>query len=437
MLIISSGWYKPLLRSLADHKESHSVKTKLVTLKDIYKSVYFPVTGTDNPEKIKYFIKNAIENWGISYVMLVGDFRRVPIRYTHLETDAGGLYEELKFPTDLYYADIYDSEGNFSSWDTDDDDIYGEWPDKALREDIVDLSPDVHVGRLACMFISEVKTLVDKIIDYEENANTSEWFKTMIVCGGDTFDKSWEGGTDYNEGEVANEKALEYLPEFSPVRLYASLGNLTNENMLNEISKGSGFLYFVGHGNPRYWSTHENGDYANWTQGFSNKDMLKLTNEGKYPILMVGGCHNSEFDVTPLNLIKGFLEEGFDYFTYSEDGFGSYYLYNWALECWSWVFVRAKGGAIASMGSIGYGGVSIGDYNGNDIPDCIEGLDGWFETQFFRLYNEENIDILGETYGQVITDYVNNFPVYSDRYDCKIVETHLLIGDPSLKIGGY
>ena len=51
--------------------------------------------------------------------MLVGNFRKMPIRYTHLETDTGGEYEELEFISDLYYADIYDSEGNFSTWDTD------------------------------------------------------------------------------------------------------------------------------------------------------------------------------------------------------------------------------------------------------------------------------------------------------------------------------
>ena len=38
-------------------------------------------------------------------------------------------------------------------------------------------------------------------------------------------------------------------------------------------------------------------------------------------------------------------------------------------------------------------------------------MDGWFETQFFRIYNEENVDILGETYSQVVTDYVNNFAI--------------------------
>jgi hypothetical protein len=425
LLIISYDRYTALLNPLVTHKNSHGIETKLVSLKDIYNSVYFPVQGRDNPEKIKYFIRDAKENWGITYVMLVGNFRKMPIRYTHLETDTGGTYEELEFISDLYYADIYDSKGNFSSWDTDSDGFYGEWPYPEVHamEDTVDLIPDVYVGRLACMFSFEVRTMVNKIIDYEENAYESDWFKTMIVFGGDTFHKKYESGTNYDEGEVANEKALEFMEGFNHVRLWASLGNLTTANIQNEISKGAGFLYFVGHGNPEQWSTHENCD-KNWTEGIHNKDMYKLSNRGMYPILMVGGCHNSEFDVTPLNFLK--------------DPKKTWYFTTYVPECWSWVFVKVnKGGAIASMGSTGYGGVNVGDANANDIPDCIEGADGWFETQFFRLYNEENIDILGETYGQTVTDYVNNFPVYSDRYDCKIVETHALFGDPSLRIGGY
>ena len=436
LLIITSNSFASILTPLIQHKESHGINTTLVTVKEIYKDD--SIQGRDNPEKIKYFIKDAMEKWGITYVMLVGDFRQVPIRYTHLETDKGGTYEELEFATDLYYSDIFNATGNFSSWDTDLDEIYGEWPDRVSMQDEVDLSPDVYIGRLACMFKSEVKTMVEKIIDYEENAYGSDWFNTMIVCGGDTFDKSLEGGTDYDEGEVANEKALEYMTGFNPVKIYASLGNLTTKNMHNTICKGSGFLYFVGHGNPRKWGTHFNGDYDNWTESYENKHMKKLSNDRMYPILMVGGCHNSEYDVTPLNFIKGLLAEGLAFFKYDETGFGSYYLFKWVLECWSWVFVKVNGGGcIASIGSVGYGGVEIGDSNHNDIPDCIEGRDGWFETEFFRLYNEEGIDILGETYGQVVSDYVNNFPVFKNRYDAKIVETHLLLGDPSLKIGGY
>ena len=80
------------------------------------------------------------------------------------------------------------------------------------------------------MFKSEVKTMVDKIITYENTAAGTDWFKRMVVIGGDTFDKSIEGGTDYNEGEEATAKALEYMPQFIPVKLWASLGNLIPRN---------------------------------------------------------------------------------------------------------------------------------------------------------------------------------------------------------------
>jgi hypothetical protein len=439
MIIICDDKYTSLLQPLVDHKNSYDIKTLLIPIEEIYNSKYFPVNGRDNPEKIKYFIKNAIENWNIKYVLLVGNFQQIPCRLTNLETDAGGLYEELNFVTDLYYADIYNSDGSFSSWDTDNDELYGEWPcpEFSPSEDIVDLVPDVYLGRLACMFKSEVKTMVDKIIFYENGGVDPSWFNKIILLGGDTFDKNWEGGTDYDEGEEANKKAIEYMEGFNPVKLWASIGNLEKETIISEINKGSGFLYFVGHGSPKSWSTHLNGDYNNWIGNFNVKDMPELLNEGKYPILMVGGCHNSEIDVTPINFIKGILSEGMNYFVYNENHFGGYYLRKYLLECWSWVFVKVPGGAIASIGSIGFGGVDIGDFNNNSIPDCIEGMDGWFENQFFKLYNIDNIDILGQTYSQTITDYVHKFPTDTDRYDCKVIETHILLGDPSLKIGGY
>ena len=441
MVIITSDEFAPLLSPLVTHKNSVGVQTKLVTKSEVFDGTYFPVEGRDEAEHLKYFIKNAREQWGCIYVLLVGNFQKMPVRYSCLETDTGGSYEELHFVSDLYFMDLYDAQGGFSSWDTDGDGRFAEWPypEQAPMADEVDMSPDVYVGRLACMNKAEVKTMVDKIITYETTTFGSEWFHRFVLAGGDTFDKSWEDGTDYNEGEVATQQAIDDMSGFTPVKLWASLDTLFTDAIIDEISKGAGFTYFVGHGNPRHWSTHYNGEYQNWTEGLYNRDMDLFTNKDRYPILMVGGCHNSEIDVTPLNILQGILSEGlFGYFATDPGHFGSYWTSNWVPECWSWYFVKVPdGGAIASMGSVGYGGVNIGDHDENGVADCIEGADGWFETQFFRLYNQEGIDILGQTYGQTVADYVENYPVFTDRYDAKIVQTHILLGDPSLKIGGY
>jgi len=437
MVIICFDTYASLLEPLVAHKNSHGIQTKLVTLQEIKDGTYFPAEGRDTQEKIKYFIKNAKESWNITYVMLVGNYAQVPIRYSCLETDKGSAYEELRFASDLYYADLYNANGSFCSWDTNNDGIYAEWPYPQPPKDKVDLVSDVYVGRLACMSKSEVKTMVDKIITYENTTAGKDWFNRMVVAGGDTYPKSEEGGTDYNEGEAVTGAALDIMSQFTPVKIWMSLGNLTKKSIHDQISEGCGFLFFAGHGSPVSWATHNNGDYQNWSENFITKDMVELTNKGMYPILLVGGCHNSEIDVTPINFIKGLLEEKLHYFSTTPGDFGSFWKYTWIPECWSWVFVKAQGGAIASLGSTGYGCDNVGDDDHDGIPDCTQNYDGWLELEFFRLYNQHNITFLGQTYYQAVAGYTQNFPVNTNRYDAKVIQTHILLGDPSLKIGGY
>lgn len=437
MIIICYDDYASLLEPLVVHKNNHGIQTKLVTLSEITDGTYFPTEGRDTQEKIKYFIKNAKEAWNITYVMLVGNYAQIPVRYSYILTDPGTIYEEDKFPSDLYYADLYNANGTFCSWDTNNNGLYSEWSKSPIKEDNVDFVPDVYVGRLACMVKSEVKTIVDKIVTYENTVAGGDWFNRMVVAGGDTYDKSIEGGTDYNEGEVVTGEALKIMSGFTPVKIWMSLGNLTTENMKEQISKGCGFLFFAGHGNPRSWATHANGDYQNWSEAFGFKSMFQLTNKGMYPILLVGGCHNSEIDVTPKNLINGILEDGLHYFSVTPGDAGGFWWYNWVPECWSWVFLRVQGGAIASLGSSGYGCDEVGDGNHDGIPDCTQYYDDWLELEFFRLYHQENMTVLGQVYSQAATGYIHQFPVNTNRYDAKVIQTHVLLGDPSLKIGGY
>ena len=189
LLIISASAYMDEMQRLAEHKESHGIKTKVVCVDDINGE------GRDKQEKIKYYIKDAIENWNIKYVLLVGGYRsffglnrpelQIPIRYVYLNDGA-----EDGFPSDLYYADIYhyDPEHGyaFDNWDSNGNGRYGEWDWYGYDE--LDYVPDVHLGRLACRTVWEAKTMVDKIINYENTyKGNADWFKRIMSITGDDF----------------------------------------------------------------------------------------------------------------------------------------------------------------------------------------------------------------------------------------------------------
>jgi hypothetical protein len=111
-------------------------------------------------------------------------------------------------------------------------------------------------------------------------------------------------------------------------------------------------------------------------------------------------------------------------------------------ECWSWYMVKLpKTGAIATMGNTGYGWGSEGDV-------CTIGTgDAWINTEFFRQYGEEDQEILGMAYSQSISSYITHHMTFELEYwrhdygwdgiDQKTVEQWVLLGDPSLLIGGY
>ena len=417
LLIITPAQFKKELEPLVDHKNSNGISTTLVTLTKLYDEEFW---GRDNPEKIKYFIRDAIENWGIKYVLLVGDFTQMPVRYVHNEDVNSGFHEPC-FISELYYADIYDKNDGFSSWDTDNDGIYGEWIDDEISEEAedknIDLYPDVFVGRLACRNRVEVKTMVNKIINYETSTFGEEWFNKIVVVAGDTYPE-----INGNEGEENTIHVLENMSGFEQIILWTSDGTFTGvRDILRAVNKGCGFLYFDGHANPFHWSTHPPGDRNTWIEGLSILSMSRLTNGKKLPICVVGGCHNLQFDVH-----LGKLRED------------PWYYFTWIPECWGWKLTRKiGGGSIATIGCSGLGMTK-------EDKESFSGAGDFLEPTFFYEYGVNGTDILGEVWGKTITDYLNKYPIdwgtpaaWDYAIDAKTVQQWVLLGDPSLKIGGY
>ena len=71
-------------------------------------------------------------------------------------------------------------------------------------------------------------------------------------------------------------------------------------------------------------------------------------------------------------------------------------------------------------------------------PGATSGLGGWIEPRFFDAYANQSKDTVGNAHSQAITDYINIIGgVTYKSHDRKTIEEWVLIGDPSLKMGGY
>jgi hypothetical protein len=392
-IIITPVDFSNELQPLLTHKEQHAIATKIVTLDDIYNSIYFPVQGRDNAEKIKYFIKDAIDSWDIKYVLLMGDTDKIPMRKSY----ATGTLWSFKFIlTDLYYADIYDQNKNFSSWDSNNNSIFGEFAwdtaqNKTEYIDDVDLYIDVGVGRLPVSNNREVKIVVNKIIQYETKSFGQQWFHRLILMGGDTFPHI--GGI---EGEIVTAYIASHMPDFEPVKLWMSLKTFNPILINKEISKGAGFVSFSGHG--QWWGLATNRvNKSYFGKYYFTPYIFGLKNSEKLPVMLFDCCLTADLDFTLLNM---------------------------KIPCFAWALVKKpSGGAIATIGftESPYGGL---------VGDPLGGGSCRMNANFFDAY-EPGI-LLSDMFAKAQHTYLDDL-----WKDCLTLEQCTLIGDPSLKIGGY
>jgi hypothetical protein len=400
LLIISPIDFMPELWPLALHKEDRNIQTKLVSLTDIYDSVYFPIEGRDDLETIKYFIKNAYDNWNISNVLLVGGIEQIPSRETHIKVSDS---DSEIFVSDLYFADLYDESLTFSSWDTNNNDIFAEYDWDGETDDL-DLFPDVRIGRLPCINSDQVETIVNKIITYENtNAYSSDWFSNIVAIGGDTAPGD-ERGID--EGEYVNQAIIDLLDGFSTDIIWDSndrLGGINPtgiQNINDGIEEGCGFLDFSGHGAPWVWTTFpHNGSrqiLPTPSGSYTSNNIDELQNGEKLPIVLCGGCSLGKFSAHE--------------------------------NCFAWAFLaNPNGGGIASFGATGLGYIYIGE-------GVTYGLVEGYNVKIAEAYAKGAL-----TFGEMWNDAFNNYVLSMGNLmsaDYKTLEEYHPFGDPTLTIAG-
>jgi Peptidase family C25 len=164
-------------------KESLGFKIKIVKISDV---LIQDQSGDDLPAKIRNFLREYYQIWGINYVLIVGDHETIPMRYCYPDPqnhnfDIDSWSNGGEVPTDYYYVDL--SLSDAESWDSDGDGYYGEF-----KEDQPDFTAEVYVGRIPTSDPSEVIYTLDKIVAYEQD--TSEWKNNALQAGSMLFYKN-------------------------------------------------------------------------------------------------------------------------------------------------------------------------------------------------------------------------------------------------------
>ncbi|MCK5134056.1 MAG: hypothetical protein KAR40_18140 [Candidatus Sabulitectum sp.] len=271
MVIITSGSgdagsdLTAAFQELADYRTAQGIITVVRTIGWI-ESTY---SGCDSPEKIRNFIRDAHENWGIQAVILGGDDWIVPVRY------CGTNLLEGYYPADDYYADI---DGN---WTYDD----GFWSIKGKSAYV-----DLLVGRLPVDDSEDIQTIIDKIVTYETQPDNSAGFcRSFLLMASEEIAGSFSEFQSLKTLLVQSSAVPDYLN--IPLELYWNpnirppLESFTRSNVLQAFDTGYNVAIHCDHS-----EIHEIGAGGDPHLSIHDYDFGSMGNQDRTGILWTIGC---------------------------------------------------------------------------------------------------------------------------------------------------
>jgi uncharacterized membrane protein len=388
ILVLTPPEFQSQMQRYVNFKEGLGYAVKMENLTQVYGGSVFNVSaGRDNQEKIKLFIKQALENWTVKFVVLTGDTDKFPIRRAYINDIDG-----QQTPTDLYYGDIYKAgTTTFSDWDKNKNNVFGESGAGNANSDSVDLDPDVSVGRYPAGTEPELSAMINKSISYAENVTTGGWFQNVTLVGTDTFSASYGDSSGVAEGEYACDQAFTSLSLFCATKYYEKKGTFDSAKIRAGLNRGEGFALFSNHGNVDGVCYPSSGGGP----GLYSSMATALSNGPKLPLSILDAC----------------LTHAVDY----SECLGEYLVLN------------PGGGSINSIGAtrIGYGMFGIWHTYANS---------GYMLVHLTEQFNKGTATP-SQMLDKTKRSYLSNIGIW-DYADFKTLVEYITLGDPATILGG-
>ena len=268
MLVVCCDSFVTEMRNFIIHKNNLGIPTTLVKMSDV---------GT-TADHLKTYIQNAYNNDNdLTYVLLVGDAPQVPtplIEYTAFTM----IYIEDPIDSLLVPYEAYGGADPLYSLVSGNDNY-----------------PDIVIGRFSASTKSEVRTMVEKVISYE-NQLTINWFHNGMGIASDEYDTTpyTHGYLESDWQHMRNIRSKLLSGHYTSVSefydgsqgLLDSPGNPSNDMIANSVNSGVSLINYVGHGEVDRWVT----------SNFSNNDVQNLMNQDKLPFIFSTSCLVGQFN---------------------------------------------------------------------------------------------------------------------------------------------
>lgn len=298
-IIVTCDSLKDIFQELANWKILKGVKTKVITVEDIYAQ---DVTNDANYIKIKRALDGYYDNGdGCKYILLGGDVNVIPaymcyVQCNRARNQRGSMEIRSNYTvTDLFYSSFSDL-----SWNTNNNTKNGEISDN------IDPSPSVSISRLPVLNRLNASVIIQRILDYEKGIYNASWRNNILMFG---------GGLDDSFPLMPNKSTAHYFCDtiyscdiygngIERFRFYdtdsdyptGKLYDLSSDALQSEMENGYHFIYGDTHGMPSYWAL-ETDAYNNQKASVINNPIKShiITNSCFSNDITIDGCLSKAF----------------------------------------------------------------------------------------------------------------------------------------------
>lgn len=212
-IVIVPGEFEPAAEALAAHRASHGFETLVVELESVYDTFNF---GIVDPGAIRALLGYAYREWD-----------KAP-RYALLAGSGSFDYKDFTGASDCIIPPwmVRSPDGLFAS-------------DVPLGDVTGDSVPEIVIGRLPALTLSELSGMVAKILAHE----AGEGWKQQVILACDDEDA---GGKFH----VNSEEMADIVPsEFGITRAYLSTAEtaVARQTLIDGMNAGAGVVNYLGH----------------------------------------------------------------------------------------------------------------------------------------------------------------------------------------------